>query len=245
MSTSVLANPNTVNTGSKSIVITENKQITDIDKLFDRAKKGISDIKDNDIVPQAKGEAISKESGISIKAHLLSTTQLLKEEQLPGGDIVKTYATTNFALVPESQLLDAAQGIASDSSLTDSDWDKTDGVKAYGTIYWNYSYNGGVKYASMAGQTNKGGWSPLSGYSLSKKKVTYGQSGMTASNGAKTQSSSITPSALTWSYKVPSKWIPVKADSTSYMGQSAYALVSRGSSSWGFWFYNRQYAGGM
>jgi len=200
MSTSVLASPNPVDMGGKSKVIIEKKEITDVDKLFDRAKNGISDIKDKkDIVPKAKGMAISKESGRSVNAHLLSTTQLLKEEKLSNGDIVTTYATTNFALLPESELLNAAQdtiSIASDASYPNSAWDSTGGVKAYGTIYWNWSYNGGITYASMSGQTNTGGWTLTSGYSLSNKKITYGQSGMTAFNGYKGQSSSLVPPSL-------------------------------------------------
>lgn len=250
MSTSVLASPNPGDKAGKAEVIVEKGQITDIDKLFDRAKNRISDIEDESISPKAKGMAISRESGRSIDAHVLSTTQLLKEEKQSNGDIVKTYATTSFAILPESELLDGAQAAMSitsfDASYPNSAWDSSGGVRAYGTIFWKWSFFNGITFASMADQRNTGGWNLTSGYTLSNKKVTFGQSGMTAQNGYKTQNSTFYPfDSLSWEYPVPFTWIAVKADQTSYLGQTVYCRVNRGSGSWDFYFYDRQYAGGM
>lgn len=243
MSTSVLASPNPVDMAGKAEVIVQKEQITDTDKLFDRAKNHISDIDDESISPKASGKAISRESGRSIDAHILSTTQLLKAEKQSNGDIVKTYATTSFAVLPESELLSTT---SSDASYPNSGWDSTFGVMAYGTIYWNWSYVNGITFASMASQYNSGGWSLQSGYTLSNKLVTFGQSGITAWNGYQTQNSTFNPfDSLSWNYPVPFTWIAVKADSTSYLGQTVYCRVNRGSGSWDFYFYDRFYAGGM
>lgn len=93
----------------------------------------------------------------------------------------------------------------------------------------------------MSGQTVSGGWDIYDGLEwLTNLQVNMGQSGFSPSDGYKSQSIYQYPSSTTYSYAVPS-WYPVKADNTSFVGMSAYALVHEGSSSWDFWFYNQKY----
>ena len=118
-------------------------------------------------------------------------------------------------------------------SLTDDGKDKTGGVTAYSTIYWTTSTIGGINYYDLTKVT--GGWSVLSGYTLSNKKVVIQQNGYYY--GGYTSSQSITkyPSLMTFDYLVPSTWYGI-AQGT--VGSNQYTKITRSSSTWDFWFEN-------
>lgn len=223
----VVASPQ--NLIENSELISEKQIIKDNNILFERAKKGISDLHEEKIIPKAK--LVNEKTQQELKVKTYTTSQLQKVTKDSSGKILQeTYATTSFAIA------------LSDGSQSDSSWDETGGVKASSTIYWNYAYNNGFTYLDMSGQKISGQWTIYDNeLYLTNKKFTMGQSGITLNHGYKQQVSNSNPSSLTYNYTVPS-WYPVLADGQSSIGMSAYALVNDNSGdSWGFWFSNNRY----
>jgi len=153
-----------VNNVAKSEVVYEKPLITDMDVLYEKATNGISDIKEGKIVHNAK--LTNKEKGQDKEIKTYSTTQLQKTTKDSNGNSVDTYVTTTFAVVNTSDLEENVSNSSSgtmtiqsyDGNKGDSKWDKTGGVKAYSTVYWNNSTYGSLSFVNMAGQTLTGGW---------------------------------------------------------------------------------------
>lgn len=200
----------------------EAKEIKDKQVLFERAKKGITDLNDDKIL--TRGKLINVRTGKDEPARIYTTTQLLKVETLPNGSKQSSYVTTGFVVSP----LDYAQ-------YYDYNWDSTYSVKAYGTIYWNWWYDpNGVSYFDLA--KVDGGWSIAdSTCSLSGQYAIVAENGWVYESGYHQQTTTKYPSGLTFAYSAPSTWEPVSSSGNYQVGQTTYTRINRGGSAWDLW----------
>lgn len=200
----------------------EAKEIKDKPVLFERAKKGITDLDDEKIV--TRGQLLNKRTGKAEPARIYTTTQLLRVEKLPNGARKSSYATTGFVVAA----LDHAH-------YYDYEWDSTFAVKAYGTIYWDWWYDpSGNAYYDLV--KVDGGWSIAdSTCSLSNKYVDIIQAGWPYGKAYIQQKATKYPSGLTFAYSVPSNWEPVAEVHRYQVGITTYTRINRGGASWDLW----------
>lgn len=204
------------------------KQVTDINKLYDMAKNGISDIES----PNEKGIITSNETKESKYVDIISTTQLLEVKQ-SRSVMSKTYAKTIF-LDTDSI---SKNNLRRDSS-SKSKWDKTGGVKASATVVFTIS-NGDGKFNYVSISKVSGNWSIADGQiRVTNRKVSINQSGLVSGGLGLMQQKKETPTSNSFSYNAPSNWKPVGIDSLSYYsGVELSTTLVRGGSSWGFTFF--------
>lgn len=202
------------------------KEIKDKTILFDRAVKQISDIQEQGIKAEAYLVNSSTRNIEIVKT--FKTTQFLKSVVFPDGSKQESYATTAFALSGYDGYYTPPAG-----------WDRTIGVKAYSTIYWNYYYNPqGVKYFKL--EHADGGWQIYDNrLSLTNKTVLFGMSGSPMSGSSWGQSKYYYPTSTTYSYSAPSSFIPIRYMPAASIGDTMSCTVnSGGGSSWNFSFVN-------
>ncbi|MGC7869997.1 hypothetical protein ACPUYX_00545 [Desulfosporosinus sp. SYSU MS00001] len=239
VSVMLLATPVVATPASGPHVKFQKPLITDVNVLFDRAEKGVTDLKDQNIVSRAS--IVSKETGKKLDAKIYSTTQLNKVTEEANGEVVNTYATTTFAVATPNDTLGTSTTQSYDGSNYNSKWDGSISVRAYSTVYWTYSSYGGLTFCNMAGQSLTGGWAVSdSTVSVSNRYFTVGQSGPGYTWFQDNESGNQYPSSLTYSYYVPSTWTPVQYvnGGLSSVGMHSYATLVRGGSSWNLTFDN-------
>jgi len=223
----------------KSEVIYQKQEVKDLNLLYDKAQKGITEIDQKHFAKNA--EIQNQTTGLTYKAKTFATTQLIKKEKMANGEVVESYATTSFAVIPElnADLTDTASQASTlapsnyDGWKYGQTWDSTSSCKAYATIYWAFVYNGTQKHVKLL--SVDGGWT-LSGVTIASDYVNMGQTGLSSWTGYAEQVTTFYPSGLTYSYSAPGSWVPVWADGVSIVGSSAYTTVrSRSGSTWSFW----------
>ncbi|WP_342538211.1 hypothetical protein MKY15_18610 [Sporosarcina sp. FSL K6-1540] len=201
---SVFASSNTGN--FEEIVIFEQEEITDIDKIVERAIKGETDVNDFDfeVVPSvteittkdglknAIEPSLSKSDSKDINEEdfeVFKTTQKLKETQLSDGSIVTDYVTNAVVVYDER-----SSGTKTDGSYT---------VSGEVSIRWQQMNDGKIKWKVFS---TKGSWTVLdTAFSLSNRKVHYGQVGLEACiyNDCNEVKS---PTSNSYLYHAPTTW---------------------------------------
>lgn len=213
------ADNNNLTNEDKETVIYQATPITDINILFERAKKGITDIEETVpsqklIIESAIGQNLSKEENA---VEYYTTTQKIKAVK-KGEEVTETYATTNFAIM-------------SAGSVYQTTPDSSGGVVAYSTINYDRQTNNGLFTYKLISVT--GGWNPHdSTISLSNRIVRYGISGNKPGGGnVNEQSGDIPISVNAYGFSAPSTWGYVE---TSWMilGSTSEVTLTRGGSQW-------------
>jgi hypothetical protein len=215
-SSSVYAMSNDIQTPVKKITY-KATEIKDIDKLIDRAKKGISDI------PKEKFGANytlkNNNTNNEITENSLSTTQLL-QVATEGDATINEYATTTVSLIPMASL-----------SQYDENYDSSYGVKAYSTIYWTTTTINNVWYAALT--STSGGWTISdTSIGLSNRHVQQGESG-TGSNGMVINPSyDFYPTSNTYSHSVSWAYVNISGLGWYSFGNNTNVTLTRQSTSW-------------
>ncbi len=235
MTTQVYANE-----GNAPYSIISKQEITDKDALFKRAVLGITDFTEKTIVPKA--QATNENTGKVRKLKTYSTTQLLKEARYSDGSLTKTYATTSFTVIKSKDLTTVNKfTIQSDGSKSDSKWDQTLGVRAYSTIYWNYTTYPGDSWTYVGLVEVSGGWTIYDNTEgVNNTSVLYGQAGI-GHYGYVQVSMTHYPLYLDYDYFAPGSWEPVYNYSSSTIGSTSRAKVfelTNPSSTWDLIFQN-------
>ncbi|WP_227482661.1 hypothetical protein [Clostridioides sp. ES-S-0001-03] len=217
-------NASEVENSSMKVTYSE-KQVTDMNKLYDMAKNGITDVKS----PNEKGIIKNERTGESMYVDAISTTQLLEVKQ--SKDLTsKTYSKTVFLDTDTIKPLRKA-------SISEDGWDKTGGVKASGTVTYTISKgDGAFQYISVSKVS--GNWSIADGQiRVTNRKVYINQTGFVSNGLGIKQQQRKDPTSNSFSYNAPSSWKPVGRDSLQYnCGFESSSTLVRGGSSWSFNF---------
>ncbi|MFC4768560.1 hypothetical protein [Effusibacillus consociatus] len=231
----VLANP----TSKTPEVVFEKEEIKDQKSLFERASKGITDLENSPFSPV--GELENTKTKLKEKVKTISTTQHVKSEKYPNGEVKDAYVTTSFAIIPkhksQTQNYTGSAGLEYDQSQSSGQWDESISVYAYSTIYWN-KYN--TDYFDL--QKVDGGWSIQdSQMGVKDKRVRLAASGYKDyPAGYAEQYKDYYPSGLTYSYFAPSEWVPINSKATPRVfGMIAYCTIFDYTTSWNFTFKNQ------
>lgn len=224
-------NDNTV----KEKVIFEKEEIKDRNKIIDRAKKGITDVED---LPFEVSSSITKVDSENIQVlstlstfdlenldeenfdlDIFTTTQKLKETQALDGTINTEYVTNAVVNAYDSKTVN-----------------KTDGsyvVSGVVSVRWEEKISGGVMVWQLA--DTSGSWSLLdTGFSLSNRRVEFGQLGQEACFGTQCKQTSY-PTSNSFFYVGSSSWPWIgKHNQIATMTSNSYVTVTRGTSSFLF-----------
>ncbi|MFS8602532.1 hypothetical protein LRO89_07995 [Priestia megaterium] len=199
-------------------VIYQEKEITDLDTLATRAENGVTD---SEAPTTETILAVDSDTGESTELKQLNTTQKLEVVKLEDDSQVETYKTTS--------LVSADATASGDRSVYNTQWDQSDGVKAYATFYYDLVKKDGHTYLYHKG--GKGGWTIYdSTLSLSGKNVRFGSFGQ-GSDGKKTSLYTDYSPGLTFNYGSPG-FRGVREEIYNKVGVSTSATVKRNSSSW-------------
>ncbi|WP_003541435.1 hypothetical protein [Desulfotomaculum nigrificans] len=202
----------------------EKQIIKDVDTLYDRAQKGITDLdsKHKDKLFKYKAAMIDEKNGNKKDVDVYETTQLYKQTEGEDGSITSYYATTIMA-VPYY-----------DDSKYKSVSDGSGGVKAYGTFYWLTNYINGIEYVDMV--YVDGGWTVGdSRLTVSDRKYWYGQSGFNLDRFfVQNTSPTYTTSSFTFARTVDSSWAPISLTTKYSIGLNSSCKITHtgNGSSW-------------
>ncbi|HAY3883916.1 MULTISPECIES: hypothetical protein [Bacillus subtilis group] len=203
-------------------VVKKNKEVTDPEKLLERAKKHVEE--DKDRTKNFSLQSVDSKNNQTT----YETSQLLESKTNNKGEKIETYNFTTLA-VPNGS-----------GSYSDEKWDSTDGAKAYQTVkYQKYRGSGGRIYYKLTKVS--GGWKISDWrYTASGMKVGFASIGITESHGLINKAQYKYPKTLTYSYTPPS-WYPIAktAASASKFGATAYIKLHKsGSKSWDLFLNN-------
>lgn len=198
----------------KPKVIFQKDEITDLNKLFDLAKRGISDIEHSKFKPKA---TIKDDKGNIAEIDTYSTTQHLKTLKHSDGTQNDYFVTTTFAVIP------AATG-----SKPFEKWDSSYGIRAYSTIYWSTVNDpNGLLYYRFDKTT--GGWERSdSTLLLSNREVMLGQYGWNLGGGWSNPTKTYYPTSNTYTYSPG--WQPVFGGGDFDFGMNCTVTIKHGSS---------------
>lgn len=201
-------------------VLFNQEQIDDLDVLYERAVKGITDYP----VRQGVKATLTDDNGNMVNLPIISTTQHLRDTKLPDQTIKAEYATTFFAVVP----LGSGQE-------NDHGYDSSISVKAYSTIYW--SINDGKHLLTRV----SGGWTILDSLvSISNRSVTMSTNGwlkLGSPTGYIQQVTTKYPTGNTFDYTTPTSWVPVTMTGGTpkcSLGASQQVTLHRTTETWTF-----------
>ncbi|MBB2479714.1 hypothetical protein H5P36_05885 [Bacillus sp. APMAM] len=216
------------------------KEITDLDTLYEKALNGITDNKEID--EQLKSTAIlSGDNGTFSTNDVLITTQELISEQTDKG-LKESYVTTTFASVNLDELRKESN-IQPFADRGKEDYDPTGSVKAYSRIYYDITTKDGQTHYAITKVTR--GWTSYDAFiSFKNTKVKISQTGATKYSGCNAgfcddQIETKTVSGSTFSYTSPmTSWKPVVNTTYTMIGVKQTATLYDNSSSWNFTFDN-------
>lgn len=120
---------NSTSASTKEQIIFQKTEITDLATLWDMASRGISD--NASVNMEAHSKLLDAPQGFVIENK--STTQKLKEVKRPDGIIAKSYATTIFETVIDTNNVPI-------TTRSSRQWDENDGSESYrhvSTIYYD------------------------------------------------------------------------------------------------------------
>jgi len=214
--------------GNKEKVIQRFTEIKDINKLYERAKNGVSDVNrevEKNFVAKVVLQSTDGLENGTVQTY--STSQLLKVSEV-NGDKIETYATTTFY-----DISDLYNGnFQTNDSSNKSKYDSSISVRAYSTVYYTTSSIDGEDYTDLTKVS--GGWTILdSTVSLSNRKVNFGATGWAKSGvGYVQQTSYNNPTSNSFSYSAPSSWAPISVVSTGRIfGVTTWVTLKRGTNS--------------
>jgi len=147
----------------ESKLLYQSQEIKNVDKLFERAKNGVSDIESDKEGNGAVSQILKNKEGKQRDVRLYKTTQKLKEIKLANGETETQYATTVIASVSRTY----------DGNRSDSGSDVSVSVKSSSTFYWsNVTING---ISCIKHQGASGSWVISdSNISISNRQVELG-----------------------------------------------------------------------
>jgi hypothetical protein len=196
-------------------------EIRDKNTLFERAKKGITDVPQEMVV--SGGKFRNKQTGKELPVKTYNTTQLLEIKEFPDGLRKERYATTVF-LVAQA-----------DGSFSWSEWDNTGGVRLSGTIYFNKSYDSQGQETIELYKVNGDYTIYDSTYSIDNQRVKVVQDGYSiepGSGGVVYQRVWKYPTGFSFEYYPPSEWYPVRTSSNYMIGELIQCDVISRTSIW-------------
>ncbi|GAA0220975.1 hypothetical protein [Metaclostridioides mangenotii] len=133
-------------TGDKTRTYSE-KQITDVESLYNMGESGISDVAENS---NDVAKVINPETGEEEFLETMSTTQLVEVKQARN-ESEETYVKTTFIKEPEPE----SEVIQTRASKNEDAYDKTGGVRVYSTVTYTTSSGDGkftyIKMTKMSG----------------------------------------------------------------------------------------------
>lgn len=205
---------------------------TNLNVLYNMAKNdvGVELTEINPKVSITPTSATSKE--YPFYTDVSDTTQLLSvQESKKGNTRVESYATTVFVDVYDKTSKGTAPKVDPKGSLSEDSWDSSIGVNAYSTINWKIVYDSrGAKHYDL--QSVSGGWRIADNHlRVSGKVVRYGARGWSSFGSANSQNRTyyLPDSKMTFSYTVPSAWIPVAHNGQDTIGVSQECKITTAS----------------
>lgn len=219
-------------TESKSIILSQNEEIVDVNKLIERAENGVTDLPVGQTESSTLREVISEKGDpVELEVKKYRTAQLLTTEQTYGAFSSEPTIGTTYAIS------DVEVYALSDTNKYDTKWDKSNGVVSYSTIYINKTIYRDGTFLSLVNVD--GGWNiHFGGLTLSNKNVTMGQNGF-GMNGIPTNNGVVenSPSGFYYGYTAPSFWAPVNKNLSGgaygpTIGCNSSANISNGFDSW-------------
>ncbi len=237
----------------KNQVTFQADEITNRDILRQRAINGVSDYKGK---MNQKATVTDPKTNIKKDVEVISTTQLLEITETSNGVIQKKYATTSFALLKASDLLEASDlsnttaaiitcdvfdnsalfrsnaklnsGYRLAGSHGDSGFDSSWSVEAYNCFYWTNSWDGnGLEYSTL--NSGNGYWQidEPSLYSSSNHSYRFIQIGWIYGGAYQEYKSSWTSCGTSFSGYAPTNWSPIHIESMVGFGVAQKCNVTR------------------
>ncbi|MBB6732678.1 hypothetical protein [Cohnella zeiphila] len=191
------------NTSPKGKVLFKADQITDIDSIIERAKKGINDSNLVDKTTETSDIVLNSDDGkhaVNAKVTKYRTSQLLERRLTPENSVVETYAVMD---------------VSTTITRGDEAWDPSIAVRAYSTIYVERTVVNTREYWRLTSVT--GGWANSdNGIAVTNRLVRIGTTGFAGSIPV-AQHQEFNPSSNTFSYAAPTTWKPIDAAKTGNM----------------------------
>lgn len=212
----------------------EQQEISDIDVLREKAKKGETDLNVNLSKALLKDSQTNKVLG---EIDTYSTTQILQVLEDKNNNKIIKYVTTAFSDV-DPDLMGEDKGEFDINGDLGDDEVHNGVVRSYSRIYWESYKVGHLTYENLTRVT--GGWEKLdSTWVFSNRKVEYGQCGINDGNRPCYNSGSKTPSSNTYSYNQnDSSWYSVIAEEGYHLSSTSYITYTRGDRSYTHVFVN-------
>lgn len=210
-------------TNTEKKIIMQQEEITDLDVLYEKAKKEKKEKKEQLVNPKATLEGTKG----SMEVEALTTTQLLEVSE-ENGVKTETYAVNSFVEPLESDLEFTTLATGSNS---DYNYDYAKSGRLNSTFYFTNTTTGGqpaIKlHRAVASFTILD-----SSVSMTNRKMWLGASGYT-SGGYKTQvTGNYTVTGPSRVVYAPSSWVAVAKAPSKYFGVNSSATMSRSGSSW-------------
>ena len=207
-------------------IVFQAEEINDQDELYERAIKGIQEVKLTDReLPKYELKNNNTKENVNLLQY--TTSQLLKSEK-KGDTEIQEFAVTTFTVTEEEVTNNDHLTTADSGSKDETKWDESLSVRASITIHYTRTIKNNVNYAKVTSAS--GSWTINdSSVSLSNRKVIIGTSGWPVN----TQSVIKTPTGNSWNYTAPSTWEYVSLDAGHNVGADSTVTLKRGtSSSW-------------
>ncbi len=218
--------------------VTVFNEIKDIDLLYDRAVKGISE--EGPGKSKLSGLVKNNDTNLTAEATVYSTTQKLGQVEYENGSTDTLYSTTSFYDVSELDFNSTITPLSSgNGNKYKEGLDSTAGVRAYSTLYYTWNDDEGPMTIDLTSVV--GGWMKLdSQYTFGTRTVNYGASGPSAVNGALiNQSSTYNPgTSTTFNIPTPSSWVAIVIGEYAVVGATQILSITRGGTTWSFSFSN-------
>lgn len=233
----VTAMANTPVANGQPKILFQADEIKDINVLFDRAKKNITDHFQSGMKVNATAKLINSKSKAETDVETYSTTQHLTTVQEPDGTLINSYATTNLTVIPDTTY--PSHQYVSNSG---SKWDPTGGVLVYSTAYYDEYYPDPL-HCYVQHYRTSGYWTIYdSTYQLISRSVNMDAMG-TNMNGQPVQQVVPVPlSGLSFdytTYALPYIAYTVDPVGTDDCGTVIYTKIQRGTSTWDFYVTNK------
>ncbi|MBO0588364.1 MULTISPECIES: hypothetical protein [unclassified Sporosarcina] len=218
------------------VTVYKKEKIEDNQLLFERAKKGVTDKRINNI--KQKGVLNSVEKDRSIEIDILETTELLEKIIDADGNEITSYATTYFVPITEDDLEATAGTLAAGGTSTSGD--KSDSTfSATGITTMHYTVvtdDSGNQYYKWSRQT--GTWQALtSGITFSNRSVKLNQLGYPIGGGGLVNPTKTESVSHSYDINVASYgWVSIFRGGSSIFGAKPKVTLTRGSSNWVFEF---------
>jgi hypothetical protein len=217
------------NKEADKIVIFEQKEITDLATLFERAKKGINEHKhEEDSLGTVESEIVNDKTGKKEKVKVFKTTQKLREVKGSNGEVTESYAAT-VIVTPEAIEYRGEKDSGMDSSYS---------IKAVSTYHYDYKPAAPFSAATVRTTDANGTWTnTASDVSFYNKKYELWNSSIAKPS----QTVAYSTTSNSFSRTAPSSWVPVLEKEKINVGVKMSCTVQDAASgdTWTFTFWNK------